>query len=86
MNFFQMCQKELVLVLPILHRIKNKSLDLHGYMLNPGLCKAMNMGLQYLGSIINKINFDNNGIHDLQFKDILDGLNKLKDLKSIIYK
>jgi hypothetical protein len=54
-------------VLPILHRIKNKSLNLSGYKLNPGLCKAMCIGFQSFQSLINRIQLDNNGMSDEDF-------------------
>mmetsp|Transcript_33981 Transcript_33981/g.33125 ORF Transcript_33981/g.33125 Transcript_33981/m.33125 type:complete len:113 (-) Transcript_33981:348-686(-) len=85
-KFFESCQKELVLVLPILHRVKNKTLYLEGYQLNHGLCKAMSQGFKFMGSILNKITLENNGIHDEEFKVVLEGLHLLKDLKSVIYK
>ena len=42
--------------------------------------------MKHLDTIISRVTFANNGIHDEQFKDILEGLRQLTGLKSIIYK
>jgi hypothetical protein len=64
MNFFKICEQQLVPVLPILHRIKNKVLNLSGYNLNSGICKALQIALPLLETFITKISFNNNGLHD----------------------
>ena len=68
-----MCQKELVLVLPILQKVKNRTLNLTGYLVNLGLSKALNISLQKLENIVNRAVFDNNGLKDEEFSLILEG-------------
>ncbi|CDW89852.1 UNKNOWN [Stylonychia lemnae] len=86
MNFFRQCQQELVLALPILNKIRSKTLYLQGYMLNIGHCKALSVAFRFFDSLMTRLHLENNNIKDEQFKDMLEGLNYVTDLKSIIYK
>eukprot|EP00347_Sterkiella_histriomuscorum_P014450 403360819 len=86
LNFFIECQKELVLALPILQKIRKRTLNLTGYGLNQGHSKALQIAFKYFENILGKIHLENNNLKDDDFREILDGLAQLQDLKSIIYK
>lgn len=76
----------MVLALPALAKIHNKTLVLSGYKLNSGVCKALKKGLRLVKNIMTKIIIDNNGIHDKMTKSILKGIEAQDDFKSIIIK
>ena len=45
-SFIQFCERNLVLALPLLLKIKEKKLILEGYQLNYGLCVAIAMAFE----------------------------------------
>lgn len=62
LNYFLQCNKELVTALPIVSKIQLKTLNLHGYRLNMGICKAIRTYLENNRNAITKISLDNNGM------------------------
>ena len=55
--------------------------------MSEGHCRGLARACQYFDhKFVNRVLFDNCGINDYEFSQILDGLSKLKDFKSIIYK
>ena len=86
-HYFLQCQSDLDLALPILDKIFKKTLMLREYTLSEGHCRGLARACQYFDhKFVNRVLFDNCGINDYEFSQILDGLSKLKDFKSIIYK
>jgi hypothetical protein len=80
--FFQECQKEKELVLPLLKYIDKKAITLEKYKLSDGACSALSAALEYVANV-NKIVLDRNGISDKQFAIILSKINKFR---KIVYK
>ena len=75
------------MVLPILHYVNKKTLCLQSYTLSIGHAKALAKACEnFEHTYINRIIFDNCGIDDGEFAQILKGLNNLKDFKKIIYR
>jgi hypothetical protein len=72
--------------LPLLTKVRRKTLILQNYTLSIGHCNALAAACPFLPSSINRIYFDNCGIDDQEFASILSGLAQLSDFKSIIYK
>ena len=80
------CQQHLNLALPLLDKVRGKTLCLYDYTLDIGHCKALAIACQLFDKSINRVLFDNCGIDDMEFSAILQGLDKLQDFKSIVYK
>ena len=80
------CQQYLNLALPLLDKVRGKTLCLTDYTLDIGHCKALAFACSLFDKSINRVLFDNCGIDDKEFSAILQGLDKLSDFKSIIYK
>ena len=86
-HYFQQCNKDLNVVLPILDKVCRKTLLLQEYTLSEGHCRGLARACQFFDhKFVNRILFDNCGISDQEFADILIGLQCLDDFKSIIYK
>ena len=84
-KFFVECRKSLDLALPLLDRILGKTLCLKDYKLNSGLCKALALACSLFDHSVNRIFFDNCGIQDNEFAQILQGVSHHDDFKSIVY-
>ena len=86
-HYFMQCAEDQDLVLPIIDKVCKKTLVLQEYTLRPGQCRGLAKACQYFHhTFINRVFFNNSGIDDAEFADILGGLSHLKDFKSIIYK
>ena len=86
LNYFLQCKKDLDVALPILEKVCKKTLLLQEYTLSEGHCRGLAKACQYFDhKFVNRVLFDNCGIDDLEFSEILKGLQQLKDFKSIIY-
>ena len=86
-QYFKNCLKEHDLVLPILDKIYKKTLCLNDYLLSDGNCRGLAAACELFDPVVvNRVLFNNCGITGDQFAMILEGLNKLRDFKSIIYK
>lgn len=72
--------------MPVLLRVRNKCLLLRGYQLNSGLCESLNKSFEIYPELLDSINLTNNGITDGDLAKVLNGLTKLKTIKSIIVK
>ena len=79
------CRKQQVNVLPLLKKIKNKTLNLARYALSNGVAKSLGGCLKKGDNILSRIILDKNGLKDDDFSAILQGLQLLQDIKSIIY-
>ena len=73
--------------MPILDKITNKTLVLQNYALSQGHCRGLAKSFQYLDvTRVNRVLFNNCGISGREFAELLRGLQKLRDVKSITYK
>ena len=74
-------------MLPILEKVWKKTLCLQDYTLTKGHSEGIAIACQYFDpKIINRVLFANCGMSGVQFAEILKGLAKLDDVKSITYK
>jgi hypothetical protein len=74
-TFIEECNKQLIVVLPLLLRIKEQHLILNAYSLSTGLCKGVQMALIKFPVMLRKITLVSNGLTDETFSIILKGLN-----------
>ena len=70
----------------ILNRIHNRILPIQGYKLSEGQCRGLAASFKGNPKLINTVIFDNNGIKDEDFGRILQGMQSLDHVKSIVYK
>lgn len=86
-QYFMKCYESSESVLPVLHYVAQKTLLLESYTLSIGHAKALAKACEYFGEAgINRIVFDNCGIDDEEFAEILRGCARLRDFKKIIYR
>jgi len=86
-EYYLTCKKKLEIALPILDKVWRKTLCLQDYSLSKGHCEGIAVACQYFDEkLINRVLFNNCGMDGDEFAEILRGLNKLKDVKSITYK
>jgi hypothetical protein len=71
--------------LPVLEKIIGKTLCLLDYTVSEGVCRALAEAIP-MSVGFNKVVFSNNGISDASFGAILEGLCRVKDIRSIVYK
>ena len=83
LRYFQECQKQRIVPLPILFKVRDKMLTLKGYLLNKGLCLSLCQSLQIYPELLTGINLTDNGISDTDVATVLTGLSKLEKLQSI---
>ena len=75
------------LVLPILDKIYKKTICLQDYTMSEGHCKGLAHACEFIDSkVVNRILMSNCGVTGDDLALILEGLAKLHDFKSIIYK
>ena len=86
LRYFQECQKQRIVPLPILFKVRDKMLTLKGYLLNDGLCRSLCQSLEIYPELLTGINLTDNGISDTDVATVLTGLNKLDKLLSITIK
>lgn len=85
-QFLRACQLDNNLALPLLSKVRRKTLILQNYTLSIGHCRALAAACPLLPRSINRVFFENCGIDDAEFASILKGLAQLTDFKSVIYK
>ena len=76
LSFTGQCMKEGTLPLPILKKLKHKSLVLDNYQMNLKVATAFGKSLQHLGDSINSILMNNNNMKDEATASVLEGLMK----------
>lgn len=82
LNYFLKCNTECVTALPTISKIQGRALNLMGYGLNEGVCKAMRLYLENFRSAINRISLDNNGACNLS--ELFEGVRAQEDFKQIV--
>lgn len=85
-SFISQCEKNLVVTLPLLLRIKDKQIYLQRYQLNHGLCMALGLAFANFPDIATDFFFDSNNLSDDDFSVLLDGMNQLSIVSSLTYK
>jgi len=86
-HYLKGCINNADLVLPLLDKVRGKTLCLQSYALSKGHCRALASACKLFDDhLINRILFDNCGIDDLELAIIIEACCILKDFKSIIYK
>ena len=81
------CIAERDLVLPILDKIRGKTLFLQSYTLSKGHCLALAQACKHFNDqIVNRVHFDNCGLDDTELSIVIEALSQLHDFKSIVYK
>lgn len=86
-NYFLQCKADLDLALPILEKVQKKTLVLQEYCLSRGHCRGLARACQFFDHrFVNRVLLNNCGVDDQEFSDVLEGLARLKDFKSIVYK
>ena len=85
-QYLRSCIADVDLALPILEKVVGTTLCLQSYTLNQSHCNALAKACVLFDTSIRRVLFDNCGIDDSEFAAILEGIQQLKDFKSIIYK
>jgi hypothetical protein len=60
-------------------------LNLTNYGLSPAAIRAFSATIRKKDTFLSRIAFENNGLKDEVFAEMLEGLGRLLDIKSIIY-
>ncbi len=85
LTYFQECNNQLVNSLPVVSKIQGKALNLVGYRLNLGLCRALRQYLENQKGALTRIVLDNNGINSGELlNELLEGVAQQDDFKSIV--
>ena len=72
--------------MPILDKIWKKTLCLQNYFLSEGNIRGLAQACEILDfRIVNRLLLNNCGISGEQFAEIITGMGKLRDFKSLIY-
>ena len=82
LSFIGQCMKEGTLPLPILKKLKYRSLVLDNYQINLKVATAFGKSLQHLGDSIDSIIMNNNNMKDEAAASVLEGLMKTSVSKS----
>ena len=79
--------QNLNMTLPVLDKIYRKTLCLQDYHLSDGNCEGLAEACEFLDtSIVNRMLFNNCGLSGDQLATILQGAQKMKDFKALIYR
>ena len=71
-------------MLPLLHKIKNKVLNLTNYSISPTVLKSFVSALKPQESIFSRVILENNGLNDNDMELLVSSLQLMNELKSII--
>ena len=85
-KFYVQCQQEGVVAMPTLAKIKDKVLNLAGYKMNLGLCKALGRAFLLYHDVLEKLLLESTGTDDEMLAAILEGLREQVNFKSVTYK
>ena len=66
-KYYEECKKADVYALPIFFRVKDKWLDLRGYVLNDGVCKAFSEAVQLYPEVLDSVILEDNQLSDERF-------------------
>jgi hypothetical protein len=85
-TFYAKCQKECVIAMPTLAKIKDKTLNLDGYSLNHGLCNALGKAFNLYHDVLEELIIVNTGADDEMLAAMLEGLHEQHNFKALTYK
>lgn len=86
-KYMKRCMENLNMTLPIFDKIYRKTLCLNDYHLGDGNCQGLAEACEFLDtSIVNRMLFNNCGLSGDQLATILEGVQKMKDFKALIYR
>ena len=86
-KYMKRCMQNLNMTLPVLDKIYRKTLCLQDYHLSDGNCEGLAEACEFLDtSIVNRMLFNNCGLSGDQLATILQGAQKMKDFKALIYR
>ena len=85
-TFYAKCQKECVIAMPTLAKIKDKTLNLDGYSLNHGLCNALGKAFNLYHDVLEGLIIVNTGADDEMLAAMLEGLHEQHNFKALTYK
>ena len=87
LKYYKRCLETNTLPLPIFEKIFKKTLCLYDYILSEGQCQGIADACDLIDhKYMNRVLLSNCGISGDNFATILEGLIKVKDFKSVIYK
>ena len=84
-SFITECEKNLVVTLPLLLRIKDKKIVLERYQLNYGLCQALSIAFSQFKDIATDFHLDSNNLSDEDFSALLQGMCQLTYVSRLSY-
>lgn len=86
-HYLKTCIAEQHLVLPLLDKIRGKTLCLQSYALSKAHCLALASACKAFDDhVVNRLLLNNCGIDDTEFAKIIEACTHIHDFKSIIYK
>ena len=86
-HYIKNCSKEIELILPLIDKVRGKTLCLQSYTLSKGHLRALASACEVFDShLVNRFFFDNCGIDDQEMAIILNACCVLGDFKSFVYK
>ena len=72
--------------LPILFKVRDKSLTLKGYVLNRGNCLSIAESITFYPDIMDAVNLTDNSVKDEELAILLRGFANLTELRKVIIK
>lgn len=84
--YFQICQKDSDLAIPLLAKVVNRQLSLMNYQLSQGHVKAFCRTFDFNKQFVNRFLFKNCGITDIHNEILLNNLEKLERVTGLVYK
>ena len=84
--YYNKCLKEGVVSLPILFKVRDKSLTLKGYVLNRGNCLSIAESITFYPDIMDAVNLTDNSVKDEELAILLRGFANLTELRKVIIK
>lgn len=84
--YFQICQKDSDLAIPLLAKVVNRQLSLMNYKLSVGHVKALVKTFDFNKEFVSRFLFQNCGLTDNHIEVLLRGAEKLKHVSSLVFK
>lgn len=84
LHYFVKSEKEKVVSLPVLGKIKNKVLPLIGYKMNEGLCSSIARAFSVNKFMIHKVVLDGTGISDAAMAVLIEGMSHQETARGIV--
>ena len=85
-RYYQECTRQNTHALPIFNKVKDRRLDLKGYVLNDGVCIAFSEAAKVAPELLTSIILQDNQFNDLRTSYFMQGMCHLTSMKQIIIK